>query len=218
VLSKASQSTRATSEPPEAVGTQQQQQRVAEYEWAWGAFPLKTPGPQGGQHFPFPSGALSDDDDDTPTVATGLGSSADIAKKSRRGLVQLGSLTSSETGDFLLDMDGKKFEFELSLCGGPGWSEVRDEETRMKEFAANAVSYQRFLQDEGVVKSDRLVFRWNGRFVAFSYGCGGLTSFFPQVCIENRHNASICCPCWLARGWPWTSPDCDSGGRSPQIW
>lgn len=97
-----------------------------------------------------------------------MNSSADIEKKSRRGLVQLGQLKASETGNFLLDMDNKKFEFELSLCGDDAWATLSNEEARIRAFAERAVSYQKFLRDDSVVTSSRLVIRWNSKCVQYS--------------------------------------------------
>ncbi|KAH7105602.1 LNS2-domain-containing protein [Auriculariales sp. MPI-PUGE-AT-0066] len=152
---------RARSVPPENI-----QLRGPEYEWEWGAFPLKTPGPTDSPQFLFPTSAQSDDEDLHEPMRGQ--SAADIARKSRRGLVQLGSLTASPTGDFLLDMDNKKFEFELSLCGGSEWGSLQDEESRNRAFAGAAVSYQRFLQDESVVQSPDLVIRWNYKYISRS--------------------------------------------------
>jgi len=108
---------------------------------------------------------VSDDEDLAGPSASSWTSPADIEKKSRRGLVQLGQLKASETGNFLLDMDNKKFEFELSLCGDDAWATLPNEESRIRAFAERAVSYQKFLRDDSVVGSSQLVIRWNSKYV-----------------------------------------------------
>ena len=60
---------------------------------------------------------------------------------------------------FWVDMEGKQFMFELSLCGHlDGKDEVGDAQF----FEDAKVSYRRFLEDEGMVESENLVMRWNG--------------------------------------------------------
>ncbi|KZW04195.1 LNS2-domain-containing protein [Exidia glandulosa HHB12029] len=145
----ASYSTRATSEPPD--GSEGRSQ--PEYEWDWGAFPLKTPAVTHDGPYFFPT---------EPGSPETRAADEDLAFKSRRGLVQLGTLTSSPTGSFLLDMDNKKFEFELSLCGAL----PTDEQDMSRRFAQDAVSYQLFLDDESVVRDPALVIRWNSKYIS----------------------------------------------------
>ncbi|EJD53633.1 LNS2-domain-containing protein [Auricularia subglabra TFB-10046 SS5] len=147
-----SYSTRATSEPPEGIDISQR----PEYEWDWGAFPLKTPAIKEDGQFFFPES--SPRSSSSPQL-NAVDKEQDLATKSRRGLVQLGTLSSSLTGGFLLDMDSKKFEFELSLCG--------DEKTD-DAFARRQVSYRQFLDDENVVRHPGLVIRWNFRYISRS--------------------------------------------------
>ena len=60
---------------------------------------------------------------------------------------------------FWVDMEGKQFMFELSLCGH---LEGRDEVGDAQSFEDAQVSYKRFLEDESMVGSENLVMRWNG--------------------------------------------------------
>lgn len=61
---------------------------------------------------------------------------------------------------FWVDIEGKQFSFELSLCGPGALSEERDEIGDMSLFAEGKVSFEAFVEDADMLDSENLVIKW----------------------------------------------------------
>jgi hypothetical protein len=62
---------------------------------------------------------------------------------------------------FWVDIDGKQFSFELSLCGAAALSEGRDEVSDAARFEEGKVSFEKFVDDVGMLESENLVIKWS---------------------------------------------------------
>lgn len=142
--------------------------RSPEFEWAWGQLPKRER--VGAAQLPRRQRILSN-----PEMPEDAGS--------LEGRASTGRLTCDDDDPykFILALDDASHTFELSLCyveglGGPVEADADTSATGaspggnddwLDRFEENKVSYQRFLDDEGVVNDERVVIRYNERFLTW---------------------------------------------------
>lgn len=61
---------------------------------------------------------------------------------------------------FWVDIEGKQFSFELSLCGPGALTEERDEIGDIIVFNDAKVSFESFVEDSDMLDSENLVIKW----------------------------------------------------------
>lgn len=166
-----------------------------EYEWGWGALPKKKTQEEkdrrarvvslGGSRAMAPN--LDDEDDQIDasydTAATrgqeeetqDQELSIDAINKANEK-PPIGKLRSDDADPYLfrLELDDASHEFELSLCFDDtfGTSTGAEDEESVQErddynFEENKVSFQRFVDDDQVVDDERLVVRYNSRYLTW---------------------------------------------------
>lgn len=185
-LSSSAPFVRGSSEPPERFPPTQD-----EYSWEWGAMPKlssDTPRLGGspsastirGNSSPNVSTIPLAEPRTPPTSHIGFGRPSGIdADSGSRPLSDSDSLFGNggilvdgdvESGEpIAMEYDGtKRLTFELSLCG-PLSSSI-DPPEAVKQFAASKVTLQRLLEDASVVHSEKLIIRWDEKYIARTDG------------------------------------------------
>ncbi|CUA69379.1 Phosphatidate phosphatase LPIN1 [Rhizoctonia solani] len=179
--------TRGSSEPPERMPATQN-----EYSWEWGAMPkLSSDTPQLGGS---PS-ASTIRGNSPPNLATvplaeprapssthiGLGHPSGTGARPESRLVSEsdsffgdGGILAAESGaesNELISMEHqgiKRLTFELSLCGPLASS--MDPPEAAKQFATSKIALQRLLEDASTVHSEKLVIRWDEKYISRTDG------------------------------------------------
>lgn len=77
-----------------------------------------------------------------------------------------GRLTAGDAGGFVLELEGRTVNFDLSFCGDLGEVVKQDNEAAEKavrRFAERRVTFQNFIDDPAIVHHDDLCVRWGDR-------------------------------------------------------
>lgn len=153
---------RATSEPPEIPHLRPTS--PSEYSWEWGNFPVKSPGRS---KFPAVHPLLSDMARPTARPSMGAKSEPEVpmirasSEDLGRGFGDGGKLkpdTEDETR-FWVDMDqGKRFSFELSMCGPLSGLDTIE---NAAAFDQHKLTYQELFQDDSLLGNPDLTVRWD---------------------------------------------------------
>lgn len=153
---------RAGSAPPELHIPPPSSSPPAEYSWEWGAFPQRSPAihnfaPLPGQPEQRPFDRASSE---PPDLEAGVAIQDGDSKPDIFGAGGRLFPDDEDEHRFWVDMEGKRFLFELSLCGNP---EGKDEIGDAQRFDDARVPYRRFLDDVSMIDSENLVIRWDGK-------------------------------------------------------
>jgi hypothetical protein len=79
-----------------------------------------------------------------------------------------GWLTAGDAGGFVLELEGRTVNFDLSLCGDLGGAVTRGDwevENAVRRFSQHRVTFQQFIDDPTIVHNDDLCVRWRDRCV-----------------------------------------------------
>ena len=79
-----------------------------------------------------------------------------------------GRVTAGDKGGFVLELEGRTVNFDLSLCGDLGGVMKQGDgevEKAVRRFAERHVTFQQFIDDPAIVHNDDLCVRWRDRCV-----------------------------------------------------
>ena len=126
--------------------------------WQWGE-----PSPRG----PLRRARFASTDGYEARTTESAAAAAALDKLSQDDSALAGKLSSAEWEPYLfhLELQDTVHTFELSLCNKEGFG--RNGDVDVYEFEENRVSFQRFVDDEELVNDERLVVRYNERFLTW---------------------------------------------------
>jgi phosphatidate phosphatase LPIN len=78
-----------------------------------------------------------------------------------------GRLTAGDAEGFVLELEGRTINFDLSLCGDLGEMIKRGNGAVDRVFAQRRVTFQQFIDDPTIVDNDDLCVKWRDRYLFF---------------------------------------------------